>query len=111
MRITMAILTTLFLTSGCVAQSIDVGPIDPSLEQPVLEKAIQNTITGKGVSTPTTMAGHFAMHFTGTFEGYDGQGVSFLDHGRMYFVMAAGPWASQEPQASAFINSFALTPG
>ena len=83
---------------------------DPSMEQGVLHAAVDGGITGHGISTPTTFAGHAAMKFTGTFEGLDGQGVIFVAGGRLWILMAGGPWASQDPQATAFLSSFALTP-
>jgi hypothetical protein len=82
----------------------------PELEQQVLDRALDGGITGNGVATTVTFAGHTARHFTGTFDGLEGQGVVFVDGNRLYILLAGGPWASQEPQASAFLSSFQLTP-
>ena len=80
----------------------------PSMEQGVLRAFVDGAVTGHGTSTTTTFAGHPAIRFQGTFNGLDGTGVVFVDHGRMWVLLAGGPWAGKDPQAQAFMNSFAL---
>jgi hypothetical protein len=78
--------------------------------QAALEPAVRKQVTGKGVVTPITFEGHPAFSFQGTFDGLDGQGFAFIDDHRLFYVVAGGPWAGKDPQATAFLQSFTLTP-
>jgi len=78
--------------------------------QEALEPAVRKQVTGKGLVTPTTFEGHPAFNFEGTFDGLDGHGLAFIDDHRLYFVVAGGPWAGNDPQATAFLQSFTLAP-
>jgi len=80
----------------------------PSMESGVLRAFVDSAVTGHGTSTATTFAGHAAISFEGTFSGLDGTGVVFVDNGRMWVLLAGGPWAGKDPQAHAFMSSFAL---
>jgi hypothetical protein len=81
----------------------------PSMDERLLDAFIDGAITGHGVTTTVTFAGHPARRFTGTFDDFDGVGVVFISGSRLYVVLAGGPWASKDPQAQAFLDSFQFT--
>jgi hypothetical protein len=80
----------------------------PAMEQNVLDAFVDGAVTGHGVTTTVTFAGHTARRFTGTFDDLDGVGVVFVSGSRLYVLLAGGPWASKDPQAQAFLDSFHL---
>ncbi len=75
----------------------------------LLDAFIDGAVTGHGVTTTITFAGHTARRFSGTFDDFDGVGVVFVSGSRLYVLLAGGPWASKDPQAQAFLDSFQLT--
>lgn len=75
----------------------------------LLTGGIDTMVDGQGTSVPGTFAGHDALTFSS--HGPTAMtGVAFMDGPRLYVLAAAGPYAANQPQARAFLDSFHLNP-